>query len=306
MSDYAVIIAARNSSERLPDKAIVSYCPDGTSNLLQIIRRWEVSKRSPAIVVATSDGPADDSIAAICRENHTPCYRAPVAQVESRDVLTQINDALKTHVPDARYIARALADNPLVDVDLADWRYDVLCETGVDGLYYGGNEARLTYAATTDIFSREAWDRFVALSRGPEREHPGAHFWANIAKYSAVQLPLPRREYLAPVRTELDTPEDLAMFRVLWHYAPETVVYSTVLALETLAKRPEIAALNAHVEARTQSKPAYGRGAAFVCRDCQRRTGTVDAGNLIMRCAHCGKSQKFYSTKPVKPSQMHY
>src|SRR3990167_2887642 len=211
VDNYAVILSARNSSDRLPNKAIVSYCPDGTPNLTQIVRRWQASRRAPLIVVATSDTASDDSIAALCAPLGVPCYRGSLP-----DVVAQMDGAINTYAPDAKHIARALADSPLVDVELADWRYDVLCETGADGLYYGGDESRITYAGTTDIFSRSAWDRIAKLSTGEEREHPGAHFWGNIAKYSAVQLPLPPREYLASVRTELDTPEDLEIFKIVF------------------------------------------------------------------------------------------
>lgn len=301
MSDYAVILSARNSSERLPNKATVSYCPDGTPNIVQIIRRWRASRRNPVIVVATSDTAPDDSIAALCAPLGVSCYRGSL-----NDVVSRMDGAVNDYAPDARYIARALADNPLVDVGLADWRLDVLCETDADGLYYGGDESRITYAGTTDIFSRSAWDRIARASTGEDREHPGAHFWNNIGKYSAIQLPLPPREYLAPVRTELDTLADLEMFRRLWEYAPREKVFPTLDAMEILTVHPSISALNSHIAVKTQSRPSYGRGSAFICRDCARRTGTVDAGNLVLRCSHCGKPQKFYSVKPTKPSRITY
>lgn len=311
MSDYAVIIAARNSSARLPNKAVVSYCPDGTTNLTQIIRRWEMSRRNPAIVVFTSDAAQDDSINLICHDLSIPCYRTPLSEIPRNDATTPMDNALREYAPDAKYIARGLADNPLVDVGLADWRYDVMCETGADSLYYGGDESRITYAGTTDIYSRSAWDRMVRASIGEEREHPGKHFWDNIAKYSAVSLPLPPREYLAPVRTELDTPDDLAMFTALWsswkNECGGTIRFlDTLIALDFIISDESISSINAHIEAKTQSKPSYGRGAAFVCRECRRRTGTVDAGNLVVRCGHCGRPQKFYSKPPAKPSRMGY
>jgi spore coat polysaccharide biosynthesis protein SpsF len=303
MTDYTVILSARNSSSLLPNKSVVSYCPDGTPNITQIIRRWQASRRAPLIVVATSDTAPDDSITTLCYSLGVPCYRGSL-----NDVVERMDGAINTYASSAKHVARALADNPLVDVGLADWHYDVLCETGADGLYYGGDESRITYAGTTDIFSRAAWDKITRASTGKEREHPGMNFWDNISKYSAIQLPLPPREYLAPVRTELDTPEDLMMFKRLWDYAaPKGGIFSTIHALETLAANPSISAINAQVQIKTQSKPSYGRGAAFVCRDCQRRTGTVDAGNLVLRCSHCGRPQKFYSVKPaVKPSRMNY
>src|SRR3989304_2709349 len=119
MTDYSVILSARNSSDRLPNKAIVSYCPDGTPNIIQIIRRWQASRRAPLVIVATSDTAPDDSIADLCAPLGVPCYRGPL-----HDVVARMDGAINTYAPDAKYIARALADNPLVDVGLADWHYD--------------------------------------------------------------------------------------------------------------------------------------------------------------------------------------
>src|SRR3990167_10444427 len=159
-----------------------------------------------------------------------------------------MNTALLRYAPEARYIARALVDNPLVDVELADWRLDVLGESGADGLWYGGAHERITYAGTTDVWSRAAWDRIAAESSGCQLEHAGVHYWENIGSSHAVHLPLPRREYLAPVRTELDTPADLEMLRAVWHaWGRPDVLLPTRWALGYLAMHPEVAVLNADV-----------------------------------------------------------
>lgn len=299
---YAVVVSARMSSTRLPGKALVSYCPDNTPNLAQIVARWQSSRRSPTVIVATSDQAEDAPIAELCARVGVPCYRGP-----RDDVVARMDGALRAHAPHASHVARALADNPMVDIPLSDWRYDVLCETGADGLWYNGNESRITYAGTTDIWSRAAWDRIAEYSTGDEREHAGAYYWNNLHKFSAYGLPLPAREYLAPIRTELDTPEDLALFRAVWK-AWDTrdgsipgAQLNTLWALQWLSKHPEVTALNAGVELKTQSKAVVSaRGSAWLCPDCRKRNGTIDAGNLVVRCNHCGKPSKFYAHKPAR------
>jgi len=296
---YAVVLAARMSSGRLPGKALCVYTPSGQTNLEQMILRWQASQRDPLLVVTTSDGAEDDPIARLCARLDIPCYRAPRAQVVAREVLAQLDGAIQAHAPGAKWIARATADNPLVDVGLADWRLDVLADSGADGIIYSGDLERITYAATTDVWSRAAWERIVTGSSGSQREHPGAYFWENLHQFEYISIPLPRREYLAPVRTELDTPADLEMFRALWAGCNSNGRPLPALeALQYLTAHPEIAAINNGVYPLTQTRAAWPKGKPWLCGKCQRRTGDIVAGDLLVHCAHCGRRMKWYSMPP--------
>ena len=211
MSDYAVVITARMASERLPGKALSVYSPNGTPNLIQIVKRWQASDRDPAIIVATTDGPEDGAIADLCVGYGVPCYRG-----SRDDVVGRMDSALKAFAPDARWIARGSADNPLVDVGLADWRMDILTDTNAEGLVYADDMLRLTYCATTDVWSRSGWDKIAEGSSGSQREHPGTFYFEMLHRFQWVAIQFPRREYVTPHRTELDTAQDLEMFRGLW------------------------------------------------------------------------------------------
>lgn len=297
MTDYVVVIAARMSSTRLPGKALAIYCPDGTTNLVQIVSRWRYhSRRSPTIIVATTDGAEDEAIELMCGALDVPFYRG-----SRDDVVSRVDNAIKQYAPDARFIARAMSDNPLVDVILADWRLDTLRETDAGGLWYGADHERITYAGTTDIWSRTAWDVIASESAGDEREHPGLYYWRHLSRFNVIQLPLPMREYLAPVRTELDTPEDLEMFRLLWKswtLTESDMCIPTMWALTMLEKRPELAAINKRIEAKTQTRATWPKGIGFLCEQCQSRLGGIVAGDLEVRCARCGKPRRFYARKP--------
>ena len=305
MTDYAVVIAARMSSTRLPGKALVSYCPDHTPNLAQIISRWRKhSRRRPTVVIATTDGAEDDPIESLAQMCDVPCYRGSLD-----DVVSRMDEALRQHAPGARFVARAMSDNPLIDVMLADWRLDVLNETGAGGLWFGPDHERITYAGTTDVWSRSAWDMIVSESQDDEREHPGLYYWRNLSRFSVVQLPLPMREYLAPVRTELDTPEDLEMFRALWRAWSLTESEScipTLWALTMLERSPELRAINGHIDVKTQTRAEWPRGLGFLCEQCQSRLGGIVAGDLEVRCARCGQPRKFYAHKPHNENRTHH
>src|SRR3990172_7013058 len=108
MNDYVVLIATRMTSSRLPGKALVSYCPDGMTNLEQIVRRWQRSWRAPKIVVATTTDVEDKPIEARCNTLDVPCYRGV-----RDDVVSLVNESLLAFAPDAKYIARGMNDSPL-------------------------------------------------------------------------------------------------------------------------------------------------------------------------------------------------
>lgn len=302
MSDYAVILAARMNSERLPGKVLAQYVPGSPiTNLEQIIARWRKSRRQPKIVVFTPAEPVNDPILDVCEQLDVPCYRGNL------DVVGSMDGALRTYAPDARFVARALADNPLVDVGLADWRLDVLAESGAGGVWYGGDEIRITYAGTTDVWSRSAWEQIAVESLGIEREHPGLYFWNNLSKFDVVQLPLPLREYLRPVRTELDDCRDLEMLRLVWQEAYDrdllcrNTILSTLDALDILESRPEFSAINAEVTLKTMTEATWKKGQNFGCKHCHHRVGAIVAGDLVVRCPRCGKPQKFYANKQENP-----
>ena len=300
---YAVIISARMSSMRLPGKPLTVYCPDGMTNIEQIARRWLASRRNPTVIIATSDKPEDDTIRHLITSKlpDVLCY-----QGSREDVVARMDGAIKLYANEATYIARAMADNPLVDVGLADWRLDRLEDSGADGFYIELEQIeRLTYAATTDVWSRRAWDRIAAGSSGSQREHPGAWWFENqgVTDLSAIGYVLPRREYLADVRTELDTPEDLEMFKAV--FGRLEVLYKafgepllTMTALRYLEERPDLAALNHSVPMKTQTKPAYPKGNAWRCRECGWRAATILSGDLVVGCQNCGHKQKYYAKSP--------
>ncbi len=301
MSDYAVVLCARMGSERLPGKALSVYCPDGTNNLTQIARRWLASDRSPQVIIATPDSAENDPIAAVGEKLGLPVSRRDHSL--PRNVVNEIDLALAAYAPDARWVARAMADNPLVDVGLADWRLDVLAETGADGLWYGQDHDRITYAGTTDVWSRAAWERIAAESSGSQLEHAGAYYWDRLSAFRVVQIPLPRREYLQPVRTELDTVADFEMLSRLWHIMTryEPFEFTTLDALRYLEQHPELVAINADVITKSQTHAAFpGHFKPRICDNCQQRWGSSVNGNLRLFCPGCGAPLTYFGHKPER------
>ncbi len=291
-----MVIAVRQGSTRLPGKALVRY--NGQTNLEQIVMRWRtLSRRAPAVIIMTTRNSEDDAVERMCECLAVPCYRGP-----EYDVLGDVTGAIERYAPGAEYIARGLGDNPLVDVSLVDWRVDVLREEQADGVWHGVNGERITYAGTTDVWSRSAWERIEAESIGAQREHPGLYFWENMSRFNVALMNLPRREYLQCVRTELDTPADLAMFTKVFEWWEREQPFPdeplpTIEALCYLERHPEVAAINRDVPLKTQARPRWNKGAQWLCKHCQERTGAIVAGDLVVNCPRCGQPQKFYAHK---------
>ena len=298
---YCVVLCARANSERLPNKALAELAP-GVTVLGQLLTRWKSSDRQPVIVLATPEGAVNDPLAAVAA-----VHGVSVSRSAPGNAVAEMDAAIRRYCPDAAFVARALADNPLVDVALADWRLDVLAETGADGLWYGerGHDA-ITYAGTTDVWSRRAWERIAEGSSGSQLAHPGAFFWEKINDFSVVQLPPPRREYLAGYRTELDTLHDLELFQAVWAAwraewqdtddAPACA--PTLWALKWLAVHPLVAAINADVRVKTLTRAQFHpREKAWVCPRCDKRMGGIREGNLEIHCHGCGAPRKWFSVK---------
>jgi len=258
---YAVVLCARMESGRFPGKVLASYCPDGTPNLLQIVQRWRRGMiPGGRLLVATTSRRADDAIVECCRTAGVICY-----QGNATNVVARMDYALRCWYPGPtpRYVIRALADNPLVHVGLAMSRLRLLARTGADATWYGGLEALLTYAATTDVYSRAAWDQIVAHSCLPhDVEHPGLWLWRHMAAARWVRSPLPPPLFRLPVRTELDTPADLAFFRAVWQGCrPRSAQWlPTAEALRYVQQHPGIMALNTQVPLKTQAGPGGLQG----------------------------------------------
>ena len=300
---YAVVLCARANSERLPNKALAELAP-GVTVLAQLLQRWRQSDRAPTLILATPEGAVNDPLAAVAA-----AHGVPVSRSAPGNAVAEMDAAIRRYCPDAAFVARALADNPLVDVALADWRLDVLAETGADGLWYGPDHNRITYAGTTDVWSRAAWDIVAAESKDDQYEHPGKYFWDNLDKFSVIQIPLPRREYLRLFRTELDTLRDLEMFQAVWagwdanceglgRETPSWV--PTLWALKWLAEHMQIAAINSTEQVKTATKPKFGNRRPWHCKTCNQPVGHFSGDDLKFFCPGCGQRVRFRGINPKK------
>ena len=171
----AAILCVRMSSDRLPGKPLVSYHPDGKNNLHCIIDRVLGSRHNVTLVVATSTDKTDDPIIAFLRGWY-PVFRGSLENVVSR-----FDGALTAYAKDANFVWRVMGDCPLVDVDLVDWRLDVLDRNKADAITIMQPEP--TYAAQSAVWSRAAWDYCAKMSSGSLLQHPGEYICESFGSF---------------------------------------------------------------------------------------------------------------------------
>lgn len=117
MKDIKVtaIIQAHMSSTRLPNKIMLDLCHE--PELFRMIERVKQSKRIDRIVVATSDLPCDDIIAASCLS-----WGVCVSRGSDTDVLSRYWKAAQ-EFPSPVYM-RLTSDSPLIDPGYLDMCVD--------------------------------------------------------------------------------------------------------------------------------------------------------------------------------------
>ena len=196
------VIQARMSSTRLPGKVLMPIM--GRPMLALQIERLRRSRRIDGLVVATSDQPTDDPIAAFCDGEGVSCHRGPLA-----DVLTRVHDAAAAFDPPVETIVRLTADCPLSDWEIVDTCIDMHLAARDD---YTGNGVMRSYPDGLDVevmTGAALHEAYLHASAGPEREHVTMFLYRHPKQFKighVVQKP-----NLAAVRWTVDTAVDFKL-----------------------------------------------------------------------------------------------
>jgi spore coat polysaccharide biosynthesis protein SpsF len=226
------VIQARTGSTRLPGKVLAMI---GDRPLFA----WTIAalRAVPAIdvvVLATSDEPADDGLAAAA------AGLALVHRGSARDVLARVRDAAAPHAPDL--VVRGTADNPFPDPDVIGAQVALCVAGGFDYVgtsgYPLGIAAEVARASALDAAAREA-------TAPAEREHVMPFLYGHPERFRIGALPPPAATVHS--RYTVDTQEDLALVRALAARIghPPPVRLAELEAI--VAHEPGLADLNADV-----------------------------------------------------------
>jgi spore coat polysaccharide biosynthesis protein SpsF len=236
-------IEARMTSSRLPGKVLLEAA--GKPLLEHMIERLRRARRIDEIVIATTAEASSAPIAALADRLGVACFRG-----SEEDVLERVLGAARAH--DADLIVETSADCPLIDPEVADLVIARFLDGGAD---YCSNTLQRTYPRGMDVqvFPTAVLAEVDGLTQDPpDREHVSLYIYEHPDRYRLRSVVSDRPE-TAAIRLTVDTAEDYALIRAIFETLyPRDPAFGLGAILALLDERPDLAALNRHVE----QKPA--------------------------------------------------
>ena len=238
----AVVVQARTGSSRLPGKVLLPLA--GQPLLARQLERLQACRTPFALVVATTTGPVDDSVAVVASRAGAQVYRGHPTDLLDRHV--RAARAVKADV-----VVKIPSDCPLiapevVDHVLAAW----LARGAAERLDYlgnlhppthpDGNDVEVMPLASLEIAWREA-------KRAFEREHTTPFLWDQPARFRLANVTWETGlDYSKSHRFTIDYPEDYALVSAVYDElcTPARPVFSLADILALTSRRPELLALN--------------------------------------------------------------
>ena len=194
------ILQARTSSQRLPGKVLRDVL--GRPMLARQVERVRRAKRLDALVVATSDEPADDAIAALCASIGVGCFRGPLD-----DVLARFAGAAHARRERPEHVVRLTGDCPLGDPELIDAVVELHLARGAD---YTSNALERRYPDGLDVEAMRLSALEVAqreASSRAQREHVTPYLYQHPERFALASLRCERA--LGQLRWTVDEAADL-------------------------------------------------------------------------------------------------
>ena len=201
MTESLIVLQARYASRRLRGKALASL--GGRSILIHCLDRLTIGDAAP-LVLATTTTTDDDALATAAVEHGVPVVRGPNDDVLHRFVMAATRFG-------TRFVVRATADNPAVDIDGPRRVLNALRMTGADYVV----EVGLPYGASVEAFTVDALERAATIaSSASDREHVTSLIRRH-PRFRAIEIPAPVALRRPELRLTVDTPADLAYMRLV-------------------------------------------------------------------------------------------
>jgi spore coat polysaccharide biosynthesis protein SpsF len=241
MTDTLIIVQARTSSSRLPNKVLLPIL--GKPMLSHQLARLARVKTPHKLIVATSTLASDNPIAALCNQLDISCFRGSLD-----DVLERYFQAALTNNSDGKVknIVRITGDCPLIDSSIVDQVIRLFILSHVD--YCSNCEpATLPDGLDVEVFSFEALKKSNFLAKKPsEREHVTAFIRNNPDTFKRINYS--HTPDLSYYRWTVDEPEDFDLinkiYQTLYLKKPN---FKLVDILNLIRKEPELTKINQHI-----------------------------------------------------------
>jgi spore coat polysaccharide biosynthesis protein SpsF len=219
-SSTAIIIQARMASRRLPGKVLL---PIGDKPLLQLlIERMQRAEEVDHVMVATSDGRADDPIEQLCRAIDVDWYRGSLENTADRLYRAALSRGVEVMV-------RVSGDSPFLDVNLVDRAVMIFRNQPAD-LVTNVFPRTFPRGQSVEVLATETLGRALPHMDAGRSEHVTKFFY-DIAEDHRI-INFEHESSLAHLNFTVDTERDLSVARALrrrfrrphWSYSVDELV----------------------------------------------------------------------------------
>jgi spore coat polysaccharide biosynthesis protein SpsF len=193
-------IEARMQSSRLPGKVLAEV--RGEPALTRLVRRLRRCRLLDEIVLATSDGPADDVLEQWAVSEDVAFHRGSEA-----DVLQRVVEAHRKVRSDI--VVEVCGDCVMLDPALVDMAVKTFSENDCD-VVSNANPRTYPNGMDVQVFRLSDLEEVETCCADPAvREHVSLYFYEHPGDYRILQLMAPPRCHAPDYRLLLDYPEDL-------------------------------------------------------------------------------------------------
>jgi spore coat polysaccharide biosynthesis protein SpsF len=236
MERVVATIEARMTSSRLPGKVLL---PANGKPLLELmVERLKRAEHVDEIVIATTEDATSDPLQQLAERLNIGCFRG-----SEDDVLARVLGAAQAY--DADLIVELTGDCPLIDPALVD---HVIARHREGGADYTANLLEKSYPLgfAVQVFPTEVLEEVASLTDDPaDREHVSLYIYEHPERYRLRSVVSDHPES-AELRLTVDTPEDYELVKTVFEELPAGFTLHDIL--ELFDRRPELKAINQHVE----------------------------------------------------------
>lgn len=259
------VLQARVSSSRLPGKVVQPIL--GRPMLALQIERVRRCKQIDHLVVATSDRPEDDLLAKLCRSLDMDVFRGSLENTLDRFYQTARHFR-------ADHVVRLTGDCPLADHEIIDDVIRFYFENECD---YASNtlDPTLPDGLDVEVFSFSALERAWKEAVLPSHlEHATQFIVTNPSVFRLASYRYVRD--LSGLRWTVDEPADLEFVRKVYEALyPSKPAFSMDDVLALLKERPELDAINRHLERNDGLKKSLEEDKQFLKRNQDERMSPI-------------------------------
>lgn len=226
--------------------------------LVRVVERAQRAQTLDKVIVATTDEAQDDEIQALCSQYGYPCFRG-----SNYDVLDRYYQAAYTY--NAGTVVRITADCPVIDPEVIDKTVAAFFDIPGDkpaiepgsqpGYDFAANRLpppwRRTYpiGLDTEVCTYQnlklAWNEATKIH---QREHVMPFFYEQPHRFHICHVT--HQPDFGDFRLTVDTEKDLELLRTIYARFKGREFFSWLEIIDLLKKEPQIAQINAMVQAK--------------------------------------------------------